>query len=79
MSGASMDDSVLDKKMFDSTCEFIAIKEENIKDINEEDYQGVKEVIDDIDQDDTLYIKTEEAKSLEEISVGYYSKKKLSI
>ncbi|XP_047502309.1 uncharacterized protein LOC125047843 [Penaeus chinensis] len=73
MSGAIMDDSGLEKKMFDSTCEFIPIKEENMRDIDEEDYQGVKEVVDDIDQDDTLYIKTEETKSLEKRSVGDYS------
>lgn len=60
MSAAIMDDLSLDRKMFGNTSEFIAIKEKDIKGISEKDHQGVrKSVDDDIEQDDTVCIKTE--------------------
>ncbi|XP_047488152.1 uncharacterized protein LOC125038654 [Penaeus chinensis] len=54
-----MEDSGLGMEVPNNTIEFIAVKEENTEDKSEENSHRIKEVIDDIDEVNAIYIKTE--------------------
>lgn len=57
-----MNDLDLEEGVHDSTLEFITVKEENIEDICDENYQGIKEVIGSEDKTvkNAIYIKNED-------------------
>ncbi|XP_037803434.1 gastrula zinc finger protein XlCGF8.2DB-like [Penaeus monodon] len=56
---AIMEDLGLDMEVPDNTIEFVAVKEEKIEDISEENDLRIKEIIKDIDEVNAIYIKTE--------------------
>ncbi|XP_063614515.1 zinc finger and SCAN domain-containing protein 12-like [Penaeus indicus] len=57
--GAIMEDSALGVEVPDNTIEFVAVKEEKTEDKSEENGCKIKKVIEDIDEVNAIYIKTE--------------------